>query len=89
MESEEIHDLLSSSNITRVMKSESMGWERHLARRGRGEIHTGFWCGNLTERDRVDALHVDGKIILEWILKKGMIWHRLACLRMMTKDTIM
>ena len=50
------------------MKSESTGWEGHLARRGRRKVHPGFWCGNLKERDHVDDLDVDGRIILEWIL---------------------
>jgi hypothetical protein len=32
---------------------------------------TGFWCGNLRERDHTEDLRVDGKIILKWILKLG------------------
>jgi hypothetical protein len=30
---------------------------------GRGEVYTGFWWGNLTER-------VDDRIILRWIFRK-------------------
>jgi hypothetical protein len=29
-----------------------------------------FWRGNLKERDQLDDLDIDGRIILEWILKK-------------------
>jgi hypothetical protein len=33
---------------------------------GRGEVHTGFWWGDLRER----YLGVDGRIIIKWIFKK-------------------
>jgi hypothetical protein len=29
-----------------------------------------IWRGNLRESDQLDDLDVDGRIILEWILKK-------------------
>jgi hypothetical protein len=31
-------------------------------------VHTAFWLGNLKERDHLEALGVDGKIILELML---------------------
>jgi len=31
---------------------------------GRGEVHTGFWWGNLRERDHLEIPGIDGKIIL-------------------------
>jgi len=34
-----------------------------------GEKHKGFPCGNLNERDHLESLEVDGRIILNWILK--------------------
>jgi hypothetical protein len=37
---------------------------------GRGELHTGFWWGDLREKDRVKDLGVDGRSILKWVLKK-------------------
>jgi hypothetical protein len=37
---------------------------------GKGEVCTGFWWGNLRERDRWRDPGVDGKIILGWIFKK-------------------
>jgi hypothetical protein len=36
----------------------------------RGEVYTGFWWGNLTERDKLESLGVEGRIILKWIFKK-------------------
>jgi hypothetical protein len=33
------------------------------------EAYTGFWWGNLGERDRVD-----GSIILRWIYRKWDVW---------------
>jgi hypothetical protein len=38
---------------------------------GRGEACTGFWWGNLRERDKLGDTGVDGRIILRWIFR---IW---------------
>ena len=37
---------------------------------GREEIDTGFWYGNLKERNNLEDLGVDGRIILKCIFKK-------------------
>jgi len=37
---------------------------------GRGEACTGFWWGNLRERDHWGAPGTDGRIILRWIFRK-------------------
>ena len=47
-----------------------MKWAGHVARMGRGELHTGFWWGNLRERGHLEDLGVDGMIILKLIFKK-------------------
>ena len=39
--------------------------------RGRGEVYTGFWCGNLKEREHLENLGVDWRIILKWIFEVG------------------
>jgi len=36
----------------------------------RGEAYTGFWWGNLRERDSLGDPGVDGRIILRWIFRK-------------------
>jgi len=35
-----------------------------------GEAHARFWWGDLMERDRVEDLGMEGKIILQSMLKK-------------------
>jgi hypothetical protein len=47
-----------------------MRWEGHVAYMGRREMHTGFWCGNLKERDHLEELDVG--ITSEWVLKNRM-----------------
>jgi len=37
---------------------------------GRGVGCTGFWWGNLRERDHWGDPYVDGRIILRWIFRK-------------------
>jgi hypothetical protein len=37
---------------------------------GRGEMHTGFWLGNLRKRSHLKESGVGGRIILKLILKK-------------------
>jgi hypothetical protein len=39
-------------------------------------MHTGFWWGNLKDRNNLRDLEVDGKIILKSIIKKlgGRAW---------------
>jgi len=37
---------------------------------GTGEGCTGFWWGNLKERDHWGDPHIDGRIILTWIFRR-------------------
>jgi hypothetical protein len=52
---------------------------------GRAEVHTGFWWGDLKERDHLEDPGVDGIIILRWIFRKwdvrawsGSMWLRIG-----------
>ena len=47
---------------------------------GRGEVHTGFWWGNLREIDHLEDPGIDGRIILRWIFRKwtGSMWLRIV-----------
>jgi len=49
---------------------------------GRGEMYTGFWWGNLRERDQLEDPGVDVRIILRWIFSQwtGVIWVRIGTL---------
>jgi hypothetical protein len=38
--------------------------------RGREEVYTGFWWGNLRERHQLGDSGVDERIILRWIFRK-------------------
>jgi len=45
------------------------GWVEACGKWGK-EMCTGFWWGNLKERDQLEDLTVDGRMMLNWILKK-------------------
>jgi hypothetical protein len=47
-----------------------MRWAGHVARKGREEVCTGFWVGNLRERDHWGDPDIDERIILRWIFRK-------------------
>jgi hypothetical protein len=56
-----------------------------------GEEHTGFWWADVTERDHLKYLGVDGNIILKCIFKKwdeGLDWIVLAQGRYMGRDLV-
>jgi hypothetical protein len=72
---EGLNNLYSLPNIVRVVKSRRMRWAGHVVRMGRGEVCTGFWCGNLRERDHWGDPGLDGRIILGWIFGKwNAVW---------------
>jgi hypothetical protein len=43
MHNEELHNLYSSPNIIRIIKSKCMGWTGHVAHMGKSGMHIGFW----------------------------------------------
>jgi hypothetical protein len=69
----ELHDVYSSSNIVRVIKSR-IRWAGHAALMGRREACIGFWWGNLRERDHWGDPSVNGRIILGRIFRKRDVW---------------
>ena len=69
LNNEDLYDLYTP-NIIRVIKSRRIRLVGNVGRMGRGEVHTGFWWGNLRERDHLEDPGVDGIIILKWNFKK-------------------
>jgi hypothetical protein len=91
LHNEELNDLYSSPNIIRVITSRRMRWAGLVARMGKKEVHTGFWWGDLREGDHLRDPGVDGRIILQWALKKwdwGMDWFELARDRNRWRDLV-
>jgi hypothetical protein len=46
---------------------------------GAGDVHIGFWWGDLMERDHLEDLGVDKRLVLKWIFRKWDVeaWKRL------------
>ena len=68
----ELNYLYSSSNTFKFEKNE-MGRACSTHGGERGEVYTGFWWGNLRERNHLEYPGVDGRIILRWFFRK---WDR-------------
>ena len=83
---QELNDLHSLPNIVRVIKLRRPRWAGHLACMGLGQPCTGFWCGNLREKNHWADPGVDGRIILRWIFRKwdAGVWTRRSWLRIGT-----
>jgi hypothetical protein len=52
----------------------------------RVEVSTGFWWGNVRERDQMEDPDVDERIIFRWICRKWdvRVWAGSMCLRIGT-----
>jgi len=48
---------------------------------GGKEKCTVFWCRNLKEREHLEDIGLDRRIILKWVLKQGWVWTGLIWLR--------
>jgi hypothetical protein len=65
LHNDKLHNLYSSPNIIRSIKSRRIRLAGHAALENR-KIHTGFWCESQKERNHQEYLAVGGKIILKW-----------------------
>jgi hypothetical protein len=68
LHNEELHNLHSSPNISRIIKSRIRRAGR-VARMGRKGMRIGFLLGRQKERDLWEDLDVGGRIILKSILE--------------------
>ena len=82
----ELNDLYTLPNIVQVIKSRRTRWAGLVAHMGREQPCTGFWWGNLRERDHWADPGVDGRIILRWTFRKWdvVVWTRSSWLRIGT-----
>jgi hypothetical protein len=61
---------------------QEMRWAGHVERAGSGDVLTWFWWENMRERDYLEYVGVDGRIVLKGIVKKqGGAWTGLMWLR--------
>jgi hypothetical protein len=68
LHNEDLHNVNSSPEIIRMIKSRRMPWAGHVARMGRLEMCSKFWLEILKGRDPSEDLGVDGrKIRLEGV----------------------
>jgi hypothetical protein len=51
LHNEELHNLNSSPNIIKMIKSKRMRWAWHVARMGRRGMHIEYWWESQKERD--------------------------------------
>jgi hypothetical protein len=65
-----LRDVFLSQNIMHNGHSKRRSWEGHVARTRKFERFAVFWWGNLTERDHLEELGVDGRIMLKRTFKK-------------------
>jgi hypothetical protein len=56
--------------------SRRIRWAGHVAHMGR-KLYTEFWLGNFGERDHLEDVGVDGRIIFIWIFKQWVGEHGL------------
>jgi hypothetical protein len=66
--------------VDQIKKNEMGGSCSYYGRRG--EMYTGFWWGNLRERDHMEDTGVDGRIIFrKWDV---VVWTGSICLKLWT-----
>ena len=83
----ELHVLCCSQHM-RAITSRNNRWGNACDIYGGGEkyFRTEFWWGNMNERDPLEDLDVDWKIILKWILRKEdeVMWTGFVCFKKRT-----
>jgi hypothetical protein len=70
LHNKELNDLYSSPNIVRVINSRRVRLVEHVACKGREKAYTGFWWGNMKQKDYLEDPGVDGRMICNWSFRK-------------------
>jgi hypothetical protein len=60
LHNEELHNLYSSPNIIRIIKSIRMRYAGHVARMGKQGMHMGYWWESQIERDHWEVQDTGG-----------------------------
>jgi hypothetical protein len=68
---EKLYDLNSSTELNWVFTSRRIKWAWHVARIGKKEVLTGLGWVNMAERDGLEIVSLNRKIILKWIYERG------------------
>jgi hypothetical protein len=70
LQNEELHNLYSSSNIIRMIKSRRMRWAEHVARMGETSNAYRILVGKPKGKRPLEGQDVGGWTILKWILER-------------------
>jgi hypothetical protein len=81
----DLHNLYSSPDIIRQIKSRGMWWAGHVARMGEGRKVYRVLVGKLEGKDHLEEQGVDGRMGSKWTLGRlvvgvwsGFTWFRIA-----------
>jgi hypothetical protein len=67
----ELHNLYSSPDIIRQIKSRRMRWAGHVARMGEGRNVYRVWWESPMEKDHLEDQGVDGRMGSNWTLGRS------------------
>jgi hypothetical protein len=70
LQDEGLHNLYASPNINRVIKRRRMRWTGHVARMEAIRNAYKVLGGNLKSRDHLEDISIDGKVVIEFIIRK-------------------
>jgi hypothetical protein len=68
LHNKELHNLYTSPNIIKVIKSRRVSWAQYVARMGEMRNAYGILVGKPEGRDHSEYIDIEGRKILEWML---------------------